>query len=203
MPQQPVEAGELQTFLGHHFLQGEREEVAHQGNRLTGGQPQSLEVQDARPLGELQAVRHFERGGHDFVGQQPCGRRLPGLRQVVVETAETHWPPHAHRNHERADAVPANHQTSVRQDGDRATHRWPAHSQLPSQLDFILQVRSGGQRARTDGRLQALGQLVIERHRASPIERGVRQSPLSPHSLKSCGLSGAETSCHDNLTSIL
>src|SRR5205823_4372383 len=103
----------------------------------------------------------------------------------------------------RANAVPANDQTPVRQDGDRAAHGGSAHSELPGELDFILQVGSGGERARTDRRLQVLGQLVIQRYRARPVESGVRQSPSSPHSPQACGLSAAETSCHDNLTSIL
>ncbi len=156
--------------------------VLHDGQRLVLGIAEPPQVQDRRPGLDGQHRGGLVGGVDHLVGQHIGPRGLMMTGQVVEQAGQFDRPADLAVHHLGADTALADQQPLVDQFLYGATHRRAGQPELLGQTDLVVQAIARGQLTIVDRVLDLLGDLVVQRHWAGPVEvdseRGHRPSPV-------------------------
>ena len=166
-PQRLVEPTAFQ-FAGFG-RQLDRQIVVHHRQRLPVGGAQSLNRNDLVPGAQVQFGGHLVVGLADAVFEELRGRLLSRASQIVEEAGEFDPTMNGVLHDLGTDAALVDHFL----DGPPGGR--PRQRESLGQVEFVLESIAGREVPIADGRLDGLGQLVIQRHRTRPIELNVQR----------------------------
>ena len=150
--------------------QAGRQEVVHQRDGLAVGQPDPLQRDHHGRLGELQGGGDRFAGVGDLVADDLRARRPPGRRQVVVQAGQLDIPVDPLVGDQGSRAALADHHALVGQVLEGGPHGGAGQAEPLRELYLVVQPGTDLERPGPDRRLEVLGKLEVQGHRAGPVD---------------------------------